>query len=688
MKLPHFAYTRMCVELMAALLFVIISPASSFAITYTEDPPSTMTQRVHDTSGVLKNLDDLDMYARERSNQLVDLYAVFAKTFDAKAPLQWCKETLHNSARSSHSMYLVIAVNDRKYALCYRDGITLNSTQENAIKDPVENLLAQDNWNKAVLTYLDIAPDIVEGTHTGTHRPLEGDGLLSGVSIALLVFLLISVPVAIGAVLLFSRSRQKAWATHKITFDDGRTVYMNPQSQQYHDHVTQRINKAGEWTMKADNAVRAAKEDAQFASLEFGASDSQRFHDALELAEQASTDAFDWFHRVEDEPDWKKKETYANNAIKAAKAAIARIEDEESVFQEKRKAKNEAGQMLHRAQHYAQELETKTKQASIELDSLRDAFQHHELDSIADNPERAQRLIDNAHRTIADGIKAWDDGDHRQAADLLELSQRTLTQASMIIDSVMNAREHLSHIRQTLLQAMSSISADLEDVSTLAPNDRRFDAYVHEARQAISQAEKANDGQGDPLAALERLTIAENTLDTELEPLREQAVTDQKKQTRIAQLRSQVTLEIQQANSYISANRGAVGSHARMSIANAQLSVEAADKSDNLDYALQQLNEARSQARIALSQARDDVQRYHWNPNDRPPYGGGTTYGGSGIDIGSLVLGGLLFGGRGGGSSSWGGFGSSSGGFSGGFGGGSSGSFGNSGFGGGSSGSF
>jgi hypothetical protein len=64
--------------------------------------------------------------------------------------------------------------------------------------------------------------------------------------------------------------------------------------------------------------------------------------------------------------------------------------------------------------------------------------------------------------------------------------------------------------------------------------------------------------------------------------------------------------------------------------------------------ALREAQQADAMAQEALRLARDDVQR--WSP----PSGGGGT---SGIDLGSLVLGGILLGGR-------------SGGFGGGFGGG------------------
>jgi hypothetical protein len=155
---------------------------------------------------------------------------------------------------------------------------------------------------------------------------------------------------------------------------------------------------------------------------------------------------------------------------------------------------------------------------------------------------------------------------------------------------------------------------------------------------------------GDPLAALRRLDEAGTALDQALSDAHEERVAGERAAAQLDRTLIAARSGIAAASDFIATRRGAVGSDARTRLAEAQRHLDTAAglaRSAPVD-ALREAQQADAMAQEALRLARDDVQR--WSP----PSGGGGT---SGIDLGSLVLGGILLGGR-------------SGGFGGGFGGG------------------
>ena len=87
-------------------------------------------------------------------------------------------------------------------------------------------------------------------------------------------------------------------------------------------------------------------------------------------------------------------------------------------------------------------------------------------------------------------------------------------------DAIFSAKSDLDAIRDRLVAAISSISSDITDVDNLDTDPTVFDPMVADARAAIKEAQAALANNGDPLAALEHLRMAEATLDAALEPLR------------------------------------------------------------------------------------------------------------------------------------------------------------------------
>jgi hypothetical protein len=193
---------------------------------------------------------------------------------------------------------------------------------------------------------------------------------------------------------------------------------------------------------------------------------------------------------------------------------------------------------------------------------------------------------------------------------------------------------------------------------------------VARAEAAIAEAAKAATApQPDPIAALRLLDEANTALDAYLAEAREAQDRSRRAAAALDQALLTARSAVATAEDFVTTRRGAVGSPARTRLAEAQRHLQQASADGDPVAALQEAQQADALAQEALRLAQSDVSQW-----SGPGMGGGGNN--LGVDLGSLVLGGILSGGfsggggRGRGGGGFGGVGSFGGG--GGFGGGTS----------------
>ena len=223
-------------------------------------------------------------------------------------------------------------------------------------------------------------------------------------------------------------------------------------------------------------------------------------------------------------------------------------------------------------------------------------------------------------------------------------AEEAIEQAGTLLDGVRRLADELAQAANRLVEARAEIEADLAEARLLPGAE--LAAAVARAEAALTSAGReisSQDGSGgDPLAALRRLDEAGTALDGALADAQEAREAGERAAAQLDRTLLAARSGIAAASDFISTRRGAVGSDARTRLAEAQRHLDTAvglARSAPVD-ALREAQQADALAQEALRLARDDVQR--WSP----PSGGG---GSSGIDLGSLVLGGILLGGRSGG---------------------------------------
>ena len=224
-------------------------------------------------------------------------------------------------------------------------------------------------------------------------------------------------------------------------------------------------------------------------------------------------------------------------------------------------------------------------------------------------------------------------------------AEEAIEQAGTLLDGVRRLADELAQAANRLVEARAEIEADLAEArllpgAELAAAAARAEAALTSAGREVGSQD--GSGGGDPLAALRRLDEAGTALDEALADAQEAREAGERAAAQLDRTLLAARSGIAAASDFIATRRGAVGSDARTRLAEAQRHLDTAvglARSAPVD-ALREAQQADALAQEALRLARDDVQR--WSP----PRGGG---GSSGIDLGSLVLGGILLGGRSGG---------------------------------------
>lgn len=398
-----------------------------------------------------------------------------------------------------------------------------------------------------------------------------------------------------------------------------------------------------------DDLVRGAENELEFARAQFGVLQTDAFAQVIEKAKADLAPAFELRKLLDDaHPETPaQRQDMCQQIIEICTRMRTEITEQYQQFQKLRSEQSNLDQSIALMRQRLGEMQARLGTARQVLAQLAIDSPQASLESIKQNPDLAASLMEAAGKTLDQAETSLAGGDKAQAATQVNLAGRSVEQALQLITQVETAPEQLKSILDSLSQALTSIGADLQDAQNLAPDDAVVQAAAKIARQAVEQGSAARAGQGDPLAALNALTSAESGLDQSLEPFRAQAESRAKQ---VGQLQGRLQLldgQIAQAEGFINTRRGAVGSSARALLG--QASAQAAQvrqilaSTAPLGPAVELLGAAETNVAKAFDLARQEAASFQYQmPPMRRPRGG------MDLDLGALVLGGVLAGSLGG----------------------------------------
>lgn len=664
---------------LAALVTVLVATCLPAGIARA-DSPVTITSTVTDPHSFLS-----DSQAQSASQSLsklksggLDAYVVLVTDFSDQAPVKWCEAAGTKSGLSNSSLVLVIATEQRVAATC-------GNTDQKGIADSAvvsafaaaktelgkANPLDADTVVSAIQAYSSSLKAAQSSGSTTTKTRATSAARSSSTSTSdsstflfgsIILFFFFTVLILLPIILITAivRSQRKTRKTVVGTQEQRRV-------QSTLDLARMRLD--------ADDVVRASEDEIEFARAQFGPDAVVSFSSAIDNARALVSRGFALQRGNEDGSNPVSTQEM-NDFINRLNAAMNQLVQERQSFTERRNKEANIGEQVSDLLESIAQTRNQISQAQMDLQTLKLAYSAEAIASLIGRPDQARALLDQAETSAKEALAAQQSG--QNAYETLEVARRALALARHQLESITQAPDQLARSSELLTAAIGSITSDISDVTRLKADPVAFKPLVDSAQAAISGGHAAQNGQGDPLAALESLRLAEAALDEALAPLRSAEERAQRAQSGIEALLSQADSEVARANQHVTSHGSLVGFDARSQLSFARSALQNAHSFHN------QGNDesAAAQARTAISYAQSAMTAPLTTP--QPSSGSRIADGLTGALVWSVLDSILSSGGShrrswdsGWGGSSWGGGGSSNSGSFGGFGG-SSGGFGGS----------
>ena len=665
----YHGFRSRCIALLAAMAFACLPAGIARA-----ESPVAITSTVTDTNSFLDSSQQAQLATRLSSlgQRGLDAYLVVVPDLSGATGVSWCEEVGQKSKLASSSLILVIATEQRVATTC-------GNTNEKGISDAAvvrafsaartelakANPLDSATVVSAVEEYADSLANY-QGSATrststsGASRTTTSSTYSSSMSGVFIIFILTAIILVICIVVL--RSQRK---TH--------TTVTTTQAQ---NEVQQTLDLA-RLLLDADDVVRSSEDEIQFARAQFGPDAISSFSTALENARTLVSQGFT-LQRDHEDGTHPRSPYEMQEFVERLNAAMNQLVRERDSFTQRRNQESRVDDQAREVLEMVAQTRNQVTQAEMDLQTLQLAYSAEAVASLATRPEQARALLDQAEASAQEALEAQSAGEN--GYQTLEIARRALTLARHQLEAIARAPEQLAHSAELLTAAIGSITSDISDVTRLNADPTAFQPLVESAQAAINAGHRAQNGQGDPLAALDSLRLAEAALDEALAPLRSAEERSARAQSGIDTLIAQADSEVARAHQHVTSHASLVGFDARSHLSFAQSALNNAHSM----HAQGNDESAAGQARTAITYAQAAVNA----PLNMPQSSSSTGSDLAGALGGALVwavLNGMFsgggnshrsrwdddhgWGGSGWSSGSFGGFGGGTGGSSGGFGG-------------------
>lgn len=619
-----------------------------------------------------------------------NLYVVTVKSFENPSdPAAWSNAVAQAKGMGKADVILAIATDQGKYYFSPNSASAIYSKRSNITQNAIVANLAGGKKDFAQAA-IDTASAVGDAAGGGSGNVSSGAGAGAGVLVGA------GVVVAGGGAYLYYRNRRK-----KAAGQAASSGSYGPQGAELDPlaslSVEELRRKSGSLLIEADDAIKSSEQELGFAQAQYGDAAVGNFTKALAEAKAHMTESFKLQQQLDDHiPDTEEQQrTWLGEIIRRSEAALASLQEQKADFDSLRELEKNAPQALAAVNAGAREADAKIASAEQSLAGMRSKYADSALSQVADNIVQAKErlaFVQNASQTAQQKLG---EGEASLAAVAVRAAEESLHQTNVLLDAISKVAANLDEARNGLETAVVDTSQDLAQAKAMIQSGAHAELAGPVAAVEAALAQVKSEIQGgkiDPIATLQRVETAHQSLDQALTGIR-----DQQEQARRAQASLQQTImsaqaQISATSDYITARRGGVGTEARTRLAESQrnldyaLSIARTDPVTALTYAQQ----AHALAAQAAQLAQADVEHFDGYANQG--FGrGGMFGGGGGGGLGGAILGGILINsilngghggwGGGGGGGGWGdggggGLGGGDGGFGGGdFGGGDSGSF-------------
>jgi hypothetical protein len=634
------------------------------------EPPVTLdpVTKIVDAANVLGG-DKADVEAAIRklgSDHATVLHVVTVKRFEDPTDREaWTDEAAEKAGLGPNALIFAIATETRQYSL-NKGGTKLTAEQVNNIKSTaIGPALAELDYAQAAVNAAEAIGDATDG---GSGKLSSGDGA----GAALLVGTGVVAAGGAGAYLYFRNKRKKAAGqASSASYGPQGAAQVDPLASLSVEELRRR---SGSLLIEADDAIKSSEQELMFAQAQYGDSAVGNFTKALDEAKGHMTESFKLQQQLDDHiPDTEEQQrTWYGEIIRRSEAALASLQEQKADFDSLRELEKNAPQALAAVNSGAREADAKISSAEESLAGLRSRYAESALAQVSDNIVQAKERLAFVRNATATAQQKLSAGEASLAAVAVRAAEESLHQTNVLLDAIAKVSSNLDEARNSLEAAVVDTSQDLAQARAMIQSGAHPELAgpVAGVESALAQVKaEIQGGKIDPIATLQRVETAHQSLDQALTGIRDQQEQSRRAQASLQQTIMSAQAQISATSDYITARRGGVGTEARTRLAESQrnldyaLSISRTDPVTALTYAQQ----AHALAAQAAQLAQADVDHFGGYANQG--YGrGGMFGGGGGGGLGGAILGGILINSilNGGGHAGWGGGQGDSGGWSGG----------------------
>ena len=555
----------------AALLstFLIALGAPAFATS-----PVTTSGIVTDPGSWLSDSDRsaIETAARTARTKGITIDVVVVPDFSGQKPDAWCKASATASSSKDSDILYAIAYNERSDVFCSKKApvsqTVLDNAQRQAEATLTSNPLTASDTAIGAQTFIN---SVVSGyqspSGTGSSSSRSSSSRTSSPGSGSMLVMLIIVGGGVIALLVHNNSRRSRGAGTAQT--PAQAANMPGMS------VAETVTLANRQLLSADEQVRSAADELDFARAQFGIAATDEFARTLEAARAAVARGFERQKQMEDATGDAEKRSMASAIMRDLGENMNPLSAVQAAFEQRRSEQATLPSRLTEASERLVEQRGDLERATAELAAIAGIYPAQMLTSLQDNPEQAHALLETAASAI-EAAKQAVDTDRALAESTLDTAHRALMMAKHQTDAIFSAKSDLDAIRDRLGAAIGSISADLADVTSLRAEPTVFNPLVADARAAIAEGQAALMNNGDPLAALEHLRTSEANIDAALAPLRSQRENAEKARTNAQAQISLAETAFERAERYVQGRRGAIDLSVRSTLHDSEQSLKAA----------------------------------------------------------------------------------------------------------------
>ena len=538
--------------------------------------PMSISDSVTDPDGWLSSADrsTIESATSRAASSGKPVKVVVVANFSGTDAESWCQQTVERSSLTNGTVVYVIAYDQRRDAACSFNGPSSSSLQaavraseKQLTPNPLVSSAVANGVNAFVNTLLNGTSNSGSSSTNPSYSSNPGatdDDVRPLVGMSVMFLLLVGGVIAIAIGVARSSRRNRLAAQQAAQVDA--------------ESAARAAQEANRQLLSADEQVRTATDELNYARAQFGLNSTDEFARAIEAGKAAVSRGFSAQAQMNSATAPAEQLRLATAIMRDLGANMNPLSTIQASFATKRAEQASLPERIAEARERLAEELTGLERAKSELSSISTLYPAQMLASLQDNPEQAEALLTSA-RSALDTAEASAPTDRAHAASALDTALRALTMANHQTDAIFSAKSDLDAIRDRLVAAISSISSDITDVNELNTDPAVFNPLVADAHAAIAEAQAALANTGDPLAALEHLRMSEATLDAALEPLRTKEEAYEKARTAAEAQISLADSAVSQAERYVQGRRGAIDLELRSTLNNAETALSAARRS-------------------------------------------------------------------------------------------------------------